>query len=236
MKRLLIFVLLFASISFNGQSQSKNFIDQPYIEVNGYADTLVIPNEIYIKIIISERDNKDKVSVEEIETKMVDSLKQLGINTEKDLSTNDLGSNYRFYLLKKRDVMKSKQYILKVNNAVMATKVFMLLEDLEISNVSIERVNHSQIEDLKNITRTKAVENARNKGLTLTRPLGQSLGSAIFITDNEVGSGIGNSLQGRAGGIVVSGYRKNKYEGELPRIEFEKINVSSTVNVKFILK
>lgn len=236
MKRSSLFVALFM-YTFSGLAQTKNFIDQPYIEVNGYADTLVIPNEIFIKIVIAERDNKDRVSVEELESKMVDSLKAFGIDTERDLSTNDLGSNYRFYLLKKRDVMKSKQYILKVGSAVTASRVFMLLEDLEISNASIDRVNHSQLEQLRNVTRTKAVENAKTKAIILTRPLGQSPGSAIFITDNEDAGRANNLLQGRVAGIVVTGYRSNdKFKGESPKIEFEKINVSSNVAVKFILK
>ena len=84
--------ILITLIAFScfGYSQSKNFIDQPFIDVTGHANTSVIPNEIFIKIIISERDTKNKVSVEEMESRMVDSLATLGINTEKDLETNDL--------------------------------------------------------------------------------------------------------------------------------------------------
>ena len=89
MKRILITTGLFLAITAIVFRQTKNFIDQPYIEVAGYADTLVTPNQIYIKIIISEKDSKDKVSVEEQENKMITSLKTININTEKDLTTSD---------------------------------------------------------------------------------------------------------------------------------------------------
>lgn len=96
MKKFIIVAAIIAATPFAGKSQSKNFIDQPYIEVTGHADSLVTPNEIFIKITISERDSKDKISVEEIESKMVEGLKTLSINIEKDLTTGDLASNYRF--------------------------------------------------------------------------------------------------------------------------------------------
>ncbi len=51
---------IFISLFFAGQAQMKNFIDQPYIEVAGNADTLVTPDEIYISIEISEKDTKTK--------------------------------------------------------------------------------------------------------------------------------------------------------------------------------
>ena len=234
MNRIILTFLLLSALSSVGQAQTKNYIDQPYLDVTGYADSLVIPNEIYIRINISEKDSRDRVSVEEYETKMVDGLKTLGLNPEKDLTTNDLGSNYRFYLFKQKDVMKSKQYILKVSDAVIASKVFMLLEDLEISNVSIDRVDHSEKENIKNITRTKAVENAKTKAITLTKPINQTVGQAIYMTDNETTA---TALEGRVSGVVVRGYGKLKSTNkELPKIEFEKIKISTTVSVKFIIK
>ncbi len=185
MNRIILSTLLFFTLNLAAKAQNKNYIDQPYIDVSGYADSLVIPNEIYIRINISEKDTRDRVPVETSELKMVEGLKALGLNTEKDLSTNDLGSNYRFYLLKQKDVMKTKQYLLKVGDAVTASKVFMLLEDLDISNTSIDRVEHSEFESIKNLTRIKAVENAKQKATALTKPLNQIVGQAIYLTDNE---------------------------------------------------
>ncbi len=235
MGRITLTLLLLSTIPFVGQTQTKNYIDQPYIDISGYADSLIIPNEIYIKIIISEKDTRDRVSVEQAETKMVDGLTALGINTEKELTTFDFGSNYRFYLFKQKDVLKTKQYILKVSDAVMTNKVFMLLEDLDISNASIDRVDHSEIERVKVITRIKAVENAKQKAISLTKPLNQTVGQAIYLTDNEAATNLGTQLQGKVSGVVVQGYGKGKTSNELPKISFEKIRVSTTVSVKFVL-
>ena len=230
-----IIMTFFALTFFAGRAQTKNFIDQPYVEVNGNADTAITPDEIYIKIIISEGDTKNKVSVEDLETKMVDTLKSLGINTEKDLTTSDVASNFKYYFLRGRDVLKTKQYILKVSDAVTVTKVIGELEDLGISNTSIDRVDYSDIENFKNVVRTKAVENAKLRALALTKSLNQALGAAIYI--GEIVNPEYNLRGASLGEVVVVGYgTAKKARPDLPKIDFEKIKVATTVNVKFILK
>ncbi len=206
--------------------------------MNGSADTLVTPDEIYIRIVISEADTRNRISVEEQEIKMVNLLKSLGIDTEKDLSTKDILSNFRYYLLKNKDVLKTKQYVLKVRDALTATKVFIYLEQLEISNASVERVDHSKKEIIKNLVRAKAITNAKEQAIAMIAPLNQSIGNAIQISDNEdYNNGNNNLLQGRAGGISEAGYIfENKgNENNLPNIEFDKIKISANINVKFIL-
>ena len=85
-------------------SQSKNFIDLPHIEVSGYADTFVTPDMIFIKISLSEKDTKGKMSLDELEKRMVLSLQSLEIDVEKNLKISDILSNYRTHLLKKKDM------------------------------------------------------------------------------------------------------------------------------------
>jgi uncharacterized protein len=217
-----------------GQSQTKNFIDQPYIEVSGSADTLVTPNEIYIRIFLSEKDTRDRVSIEDLELKMVTTLKSLSLDIEKDLTTSDMTSNYKIYLLKSKDVIKTKLYTLKVKDAITASHVFIKLEEIGISNTSIERVDHSDIENIKNLMRTKAISDAKARATALTKSLNQSVGLAIHIVDAE---NINQQLQGRVAGIQIRGAStiKGGYD-DMPKIEFEKINIVSNINVKFILK
>src|SRR5215204_1145864 len=224
MKRLTILALMLFII-YSANSQTKNFIDQPYVEVSGSADTLVTPNEIYIRIILSEKDTRDRISIEELEQKMVAALKGLGLDTEKDLTTSDMTSNFKTYLLKSKDVIKTKIYTLKVTDAVTASKAFMKLEEIGISNTSIERVDHSDLNNLKNKMRTKAILDAKERAIALTKPLNQIVGSAINIVDTD--NNISQQLQGRVAGIQIRGISSIQSYGymDLPKIEFEKIKV-----------
>ena len=107
MEKLILTILFFLTI-FKGQAQTKSFLDQPYLEVMGSADSLVTPNEIFIKILITEKDTKDKTSVEEQEIKMVNVLKGIGVDVEKNLTASDMVSNFRTYILKSMDILKCK--------------------------------------------------------------------------------------------------------------------------------
>jgi len=227
----LILMVLFVT---NGvKAQVKSFLDMPYLEVNGNADTLVTPNEIWIGITISEADVKNKVSLEEQERKMVAALKALGINTEKNLVTSGIQSDFRFYVLKQKDVMKSKEYKLMVTDAVTATKVFIKLEEIGIANASVEKVGHSEMEKIRNTCRSNAILNARQKALALTTPVGAGLGSLLHVADysgNDSGLADGQIIRVR--GISSMADK----EEELPQINFEKIKVSMNIQAKFAIK
>ena len=230
LKRFNLIIALFITLS--GFSQTKNFLDQPYIEVAGTADTLVTPNKITIKIILSEKDTRDRVPIEEMEFKMVAGLKSIGINTEEKLTISDMLSNYKTYLLKQKDILKTKDYQLVVSDAATLSKVFLQLENMGISNTSIEKVEHTELEALKNACRTKAIENAKQKALALVKPLAQKVGNALFISDNE--GVMGNPYQDRVYGMQVKTMAAESYEP--PKIEFKKIQVAAGVNVRFVLQ
>jgi hypothetical protein len=213
------------------QAQTKNFIDRPYLEVNGTADSLVVPNEIFIRFTINEKDTKNKVSLEEQERSMFQAIQQLGINAAKNLSVNDMSSNFQYYFLKGKDVLKSREYLLKVATALEAGQVFMALEQLGIANASIDHVDHLGIDAIRNAVRTKAVENAVLKAKALTAPLHQTVGAAIYIGDEERYTA---PYDNRAVKMTVSNIMEKNADTQ-PDISFEKIKVVSNITVRFVL-
>jgi len=226
-----IFSLAILAIATTCSAQ-KNFIDQPYITVTGSADTFITPNEIFIKITLSEKDSRNKISVEEQEEKLVKGLEGLGINTQTNLSVFDFGSNYRFYLFKKKDVIKTKQYTLKVSDAVMVGKVFMMLEEQDFSNAAIDRVNHTEIEKIRLLVKRKAIDNAKEKATVMVEALKQTVGPAILINDTEYDAS--ENLAERR--LQRGRLKKDSYKSETGTLEFEKIEVNASVAVNFILK
>ena len=67
--------------------------EKSYIEVEGSADTLVVPDMIYLKIEIDERmDGKTKIAIEDQEEEMKKTLIANGISLE-DLSLSDANTD-----------------------------------------------------------------------------------------------------------------------------------------------
>ena len=176
-------VLLFAISSVIGYSQSKNFIDQPYLETTAEVDSLVKPDRIYLSILVQEKEDRDRTSLEKQEREMAAVLENLGIDLKKQLKIEDLASNYKKYFLRKKSVLKSKAYELVVYDGLSASKVLVHLEAKGISNVQMTKTAYSKTEALKLILRSKAILKAKAQGVSLTKPLEQTLGKAIYISD-----------------------------------------------------
>lgn len=176
-------VLLFAISSVIGYSQSKNFIDQPYLETTAEVDSLVKPDRIYLSILVQEKEDRDRTSLEKQEREMAAVLENLGIDLKKQLKIEDLASNYKKYFLRKKSVLKSKAYELVVYDGLSASKVLVHLEAKGISNVQMTKTAYSKTEALKLLLRSKAILKAKAQGVSLTKPLEQTLGKAIYISD-----------------------------------------------------
>lgn len=234
MKTLLI---LFMLLSIHSFSQSNNSIDKLFIETSGKADTLIIPNKIWINVLLMEKDFKGKKSVEEMEKEMIQKLESIGINTEKNLSLNYMSSNFKNYILKQTDIFKSKSYSILVSDANTTAKVFVGLEEIGISNVRIEKVENTEEEKIKLLINGKAILNAKQTAQSFVKPLNQKIGNAIQISNFEI---MPNQFTGQLNEVVVTGYSSKIYGNRSPNyesnIEFEKIKISSSVQVKFLLE
>ncbi len=232
MKNLLCTLLIF--ITINTFSQNKSTTDKPFIEVSGQADTLVLPNKIWINVLLMEKDTKGKKSVEDLEREMILKLQEIGINTDKNVSVKDMSSNYKIYLLRQNDVFKSKTYSVLVTNAQTASKVFLGLEKIGISNVQIEKIENDQQKNIRLLLNEKAILRAKQIAESLTKPLSQKVGNAIQINNFE---DISNQLMGNIAGIAVRA--QGSFYSEAPSepiIEFEKIKIVSNVQVRFLLE
>ena len=215
--------------------QEKNFIDKPYIEVEGKSDTLVTPNRIYIDVLITEKDTKGKKSVEDLEKEMFTKLQVIGVDVKKDVFMKDMLSTFKKYFLKSTDIQKSKSYSILVFDATQTTKVFIGLEEIGISNVNVEKTEHSESQKIQLKINSKAIENAKAIAESYLNPLNQKVGKAIFIGHINTT----NKLQGNVSGVLIRGNRslyEQESKGYISPIEFEKIKISSEVGVRFIIE
>jgi len=224
----LLFVLAFV---FTYAQDTKNFIDLNYIEVTGKAEMEVAPDEIFIQIFINESDYKGKQTLEILERNMLKKLQEIGIDLKKEFAVNDISSNFKDYWIKKTDIFTSKQYQVIVHTAPVAGRVFRELEGLGISNISIEKVDNSEIEKFKKEVKVKAIQAAKEKAESLSGAIGQTIGKAIYIRESEplYAPVMANTMMKARGMELDASYTE-------PDIEFEKIKLEYSVDVYFELK
>lgn len=233
MKKLKITLACLALILTAIQAQAqKNFIDQNYIEVSGTAEMEIIPDMIYLRIVINEKDTKNKVPLNEQEKAMLEKLKNIGIDTKKDLSIEDLDSNFRKRKFASNDVVLSKSYMLLVKDAQTASKVYTELESIDISNINVDRVDNSKMSDYRKEVRVNAIKAAKEKAAYMSNAVGQNIGRAIYMEEQNQGfvqPMYANSMMRKASlDESASPYESN--------IDFKKIKIESTMFLRFELK
>jgi uncharacterized protein YggE len=226
------FFLLISTFAFC-QVGEKNFIDQNYIEVTGKAEMEITPDLIYIKVLLSEKDTKNKVSVSELEKQMIQKLKEIGINIDKELMVKDIASNFKSYLLSKKEIILTKEYQVIVHDGKTASKMFIELEKIGISNVSIEKLDNSKMEQFRRDVKINAIKATKDKAEALTAAIGQGIGKAIYIQEiqNFYGySQVSNNIMVRG---VTSEYSTSESQ---PEIDFEKLHIEYSIMCRFELK
>lgn len=232
--------LLFFALQANAQSVSKNFIDQPYSEVSGTALLKVVPDQIYLHIVLREKDNKEKTSVATQEKQMIEVLKEIGLDLGKQLSVVDQASNLRDYWIKSDQVVSSKKFELLLHDAKTVGEVFVGLETIEIRSITVNRVSHSNLTEFRRQVKINAIKAAKSKAEDMTTALGQALGPAIYIEEISVSS---NQSANRRSEIRVRAASNTintipleaEFDEEEPNIEFEKIELRAKVLVRFTL-
>jgi uncharacterized protein YggE len=231
-KAIYISILGLLSLTVSGQTGTKNFIDQNYIEVIGKSEMEIAPDLIYIKVNINEKDTKNKVSITELEKSMVSTLEKIGIDVSIDLLIKDISSNFKYYLLTKNEILLSKEYQILVHDGKTASQVFLELEKIGISNVSIDRLDHSKIEQFRRESKINAITAAKDKSEYLSKAVGQSAGRAIFIQELDNAANIS-----RASNTISIRGASAIYGSSAPAdIDFEKIKIEYSVMCRFELK
>ena len=128
-KQIIFIGMLLISSMFAQSISAQNIENTPYIEVVGRAEKDILPDEIYLSISINESDYGKESSLTAKEKQVIKSLENLGIDIKEQLRVKDLGSNFKKYILRKNEVILSKEYELKTSSAKQAAQVMIGLAD-----------------------------------------------------------------------------------------------------------
>jgi uncharacterized protein YggE len=210
----------------------------PYIEVNGYAEKEVIPNEIYIGITLRERmENKEKVTIDSQEKQLREALTTLSIPIS-NLSIADANADYVKVSWQKRDVLTKKEYLLKVGNATTVGKVFQELEKMKIQDGYIDHVSHSAIDSLRKQVRIEAIKAAKEKSDYLLSAIGQKTGKALIVSELENNTLTRSDLARMPARAANKMFSDGAFESvdKAPEIEFQKIKLSYSIYTKFTIQ
>ena len=231
MKRNIIAAIAAFALLIPAIAQSDN---HPYIMQNSTCEQKVTPDELYVSITINEKENKGKKSVEQLQQAMIKELEAIGIDVEKSLTLNDMGSEIAYSTFKRSITPRtSATYMLKLGSAATMQRVIDRLEQQGITNIQLMRTSYSKEQEIFLELGTKAMKQAKQEAASLATAIGQSIGPALSINSNKYSSGSAMPRMYKTRNAMLES--ADLAPAEEPEIEIGKITFTVNVNVKFLL-
>ncbi len=202
------------------------------IEVTGIAEQEVTPDIINVSISLKEYLNgKTKVTISTLESQLEKAVAEAGISKE-DFTVNNLSSwNYATEKKKNPDFLASKQYGIKFRDLNKFNQIMSKIDPKGIQSTNIDSYDYSKINSLKNDLKLKALLAARDKAAFLVAGLGDKLGSALNITEND-----NSSFPSPRNVMFMSKAMTADAVAPESDIDFKKIKLSFQIQAVFEIK
>ncbi|MGZ8552862.1 MAG: SIMPL domain-containing protein [Chitinophagaceae bacterium] len=232
----LLLLIVISSITVIAQTPPPD--EKPNIEVTGAAEMEVVPDEIYVSIVLREKNkNNDKWKIEAQEDNLLKKLKENSFDI-KNLSLSGAGGDLQYQVFRKNRVITEKKLQMKVQNVGEVNKLFQILDELEIEDEDISKTSHSEIEKFRKEIKIEAMKAAKNKADYLLTAIGEQTGKPLVIRE-QVYTAYPTNLYANTAlqEVVVTGYAtRNQAKGFEDAIAFTKIKIRYEIFAKFGIK
>jgi uncharacterized protein len=227
MKKIALLLLLLSTMNLSAQAEKKAPTER-IIEVTGSAEKLITPNEFTFKITLFERvENREKLTIEKQEERLKTELASIGVDVQKDLTIADISSVFT-KLRRKKDVVGSKEYQLKMYDLTKIEKLQQVADKLDLNRLDLVEATHSDLLKFRKETKMEAVKAAKSKAEYMLEAIGEAIGKPIFVQE-VVYNGDYNSRSN----MILPGSDEFKIDDLL---NFSKIKLRFSVLVRFEIK
>jgi uncharacterized protein YggE len=224
--RKLILLAAFATIIQTTFAQTVDL--RRKIEVTGIAEQEVTPDIINVSISLQEYMNgKTKMTIDQLENQLEGAVKDAGIAKEDFTISNVSAYNNNYQKKKNPDFLASKQYTIKFRDLNKFDQVLAKVDPKGIQSTNIDSYDYSRVNDLKRQLKIKALLDAKDKAGYLLNSIGDKVGDAISITDND------NSNYPAPRAMMYKAMVASAPAPAESDIDFKKIKLSFQINATF---
>ncbi len=213
------------------------------ITVTGSAEMMVIPDEIYVNIVLREyqKKNQDKKELETIKADFLSYCTTAGIaDTSISIQSYTGYSNYYWLRKKKKrdqDLMASITYQVKFSNSKEMDQLIEKLDDEATVSFDIAYTSHSKLTEFRRQLKIQAIKAAKDKGIYLTEAIGEKLGGAITVREPMESGTLVTGLSSLRMVNVSNTYSNTKYDYDKSvDVEFKKMRLRFEVEVIFAIQ
>jgi uncharacterized protein YggE len=243
-KVILLSSLLMGAVLFPTFSQTATVSVTPpvrKIEVAGFAEIEITPDELYFNISLreyfnDEKNQKDKVIITTLEKQLLKAIADAGLPKE-SLSISGVGG-YQNYTDKKKKpatFLESKQYELKVDRADKLDGILSKVESRGVQYANIARVDHSKKEEFKKQVKINALKAAKDKATYLLEAVDQKLGQVLEIREVEDNINYPQPMFAKAN-VRMYAAAESADSVQDSDVQYQKIKISYRMQAAFEIK
>lgn len=224
-----LFIVLFMSIGtlMSAQNQLPNTIS-----VGGEGKVMVKPDEavLYIGVETNNEDSKiAKTQNDAVMAKMIDFLKKSGVNS-KDYKTEQVSLYQRQdYQTKEKYFQASQSIQIQITDLTKYESLMAGLIEAGANKINSVQFRSSEVEKYESEARKKAVENAQKKAKDYAETLGQNVGKALMVYENNT-----QTIFPRVGQMKAMAYAES--DTATQTLAEGEIEITAHVNISFELK
>jgi hypothetical protein len=229
MKKYLLLLTLLPLISFGQVTNEKT------ITVIGISEMDIEPDIITLSMTVKETENTKKESdIVNLENKIVKFLVSVGIDkgnftVSRYSAREQTGSKFK----------QDKSYNLIIPKPILLDTIVAKCIEVGMDNLFVSKIDHSQIESLRNNLLSKALNSAKTKAEIIAKEMGISLGKVSMVNESfklvgERQDNYNNAFYS-LDEVVVTGYGASRSSSvrSSSTINLEKLHLSKTVIVKY---
>lgn len=229
-KLITLFTVLFISFAMTAQNNT-SIETSPQVAITGVGKVSIVPDQVVISFGVDSRADDAataKKANDAAVAKVIAYVKSMKI-ADKDYQTQ------RVNLYKNRDYETKQDYYQATQTMVITLRDLKKYEELMIGLMEsginqIQGVDFrsSRIEDYQTEVRTKAVADAKKKAEDYAKALGQSVGKAIYISDQS------SSVMPMPRNMMLKGYAADSSAME-ETLAIGEIEITASVSIRFTL-
>jgi uncharacterized protein YggE len=239
-KILLLVVTCYSFLGAFGQQPAANPFPKT-ITVTGSAEMEVIPDEIYVNVVIREyqKRGEDKKELETLKNDFLAACKTIGLADSAISIVSYTGFNNYYWLRKKKkspDLNASITYQVKFSASKQMDELIEKLDDEATQSFDIVNTSHSKMTEFRRQLKIGAVKAAKEKAIYLTEAISEKLGSAITVKEPD-------ETNIRTANVSNGIYSQTRYESNYKtnndksiEVDFKKIKLRYEVSVIFAIQ
>jgi len=228
MRKIAFLALILSSIYNYGQTEiiPNQTLERPFIEVIGTARKEVVPDKISISVLLSDKMiNKKSYDIKSQEIDLKNTLTRLGIDLN-NLFLSDAHSIITKRKRKETGFKVTKEFLVIVNSAKLASDLFNELHKINIKEASILKAESSEITKIRREVRISAIKAAKEKAEYLLVAIGEEIDKPIEIREH-----INNQYNYTQSNTIITSSSLNDFD-----TDFKKITIKYSYYIKYSLK